>query len=83
MTDRAAIIAKVTEIVATVTGIQGLAPDAVLADQEHIDSLDIVEIGILAEEALDAPLGTLEPDPDWTIDKIADAVIAANAPAST
>lgn len=83
MTDRAGIVAGITAVVEKVTGIENVAPSVVLQGHESIDSLDLVEIAMTVEDELDVGCTSIEPAPDWTIDKIADAVIAAKETART
>lgn len=77
MTDRAAIIARITACVEDMTAATPgtLAHDKPLIGQAGIDSLDLVEIAFVLEEKLD--VARLDSEADWSIDKIADAVIAA------
>lgn len=74
MTDRATIIAKIHETIARLIAVEGIPPTALLS--MHIDSLDVVEVAITLEDELGLPMGSLDPADDWTIDRIADAVIA-------
>lgn len=80
MTDRAEVVAKVTEIVCELTAVSP-APDVVLHGHENLDSLDLADIAIAVEDEFftihDGPV--LDPEPDWTVDKIADLVMAALA----
>lgn len=76
MTDRAAIVAKITANIRFLTDIVP-APDALLR-KLGIDSMDAIEIAMAVEEEFfaDDTSVKLDPEPDWTVDKIADLVIA-------
>lgn len=80
MTDRAAIVAGITEIVEELSGAPpgSFPPDYRLMDHGEIDSLTVVEIAQQVEDRFFADDTTviLDAEPDWTVDKIADAVIA-------
>ena len=80
MTDRAAVIAKITALAETIGGCSAgsIAPGASLKGDLILDSMEAAELAIAVEEEF-LPDGeiVLEPAPDWTVEKIADAVIAA------
>jgi acyl carrier protein len=72
VTDRATIVAKITESICCLVAFAPV-PDVVLLELDQIDSLDIVEIRMAVEEEFNVEI---DESPDWTVDKIADAVIA-------
>jgi acyl carrier protein len=76
MTDRAAVVARIADKVQFVTGAEpsSLAHDKLLLGQAFIDSLDVQEIAFLIEEEFGVELDL---DADFSIDIIADAVMAA------
>lgn len=77
MTDRATIVAKITELICCLVAFAP-APDVVLIELDQIDSLDLIEIGMAVEDEFGVTeLGADDwAWSDWTVDKIADAVIA-------
>lgn len=76
---REEIVTRINKVVANITAVESIPPDVVLQGHEGIDSLDTVEIAMAVEEEFELGLD-LEPAPDWTIAKIADAVIARKEP---
>lgn len=81
MTARAEIIARIT---AKIEELNGAAPGVITPDlrlADNIDSLELIWIAQALEEEFlpGVERAVLEPTPDWTVDKIADAVIAAMA----
>lgn len=80
MTDRAEIVAKLIGKLEEFVDVEpgSIATDKPLLAQAGIDSLDLIEIGMAVEEEFGlAELGADDwPWAAWTVDKIADAVIA-------
>lgn len=83
MTDRAEIVAGIAAIVARHTDADATSFDCAkpLKGQEHIDSLDLIEIAMSIEERFfgDDLSVKLDPEPDWSVDKFADLVMASLA----
>lgn len=76
MTDRAAVVARITARIRFLTDVVP-TPDAVLFG-DKIDSMDMVEIAMAVEDEFfgDDTSVKLDPESDWTVEKIADLVIA-------
>lgn len=81
---RSEIIARIADRIHFIVGAAPnvLASDKPLigqrVDSAVIDSLDIAELENALEDEFDLPIGALDAVPvDWSIDNIADAVIAA------
>lgn len=75
MTDRAAVVTKIRETIVRLTGVEDI-PATALLSMHKVDSLEIAQLAIDLEDDLDL-FGALEPADGWTIDIIADAVMAA------
>lgn len=77
MTDRAAVVAKITGIILVGGETRPIDPGRPLKEQA-VDSLELLEIAQAVEQEFFADDTTviLDAEPDWTIDKIADLVIA-------
>lgn len=82
MTARAAIIARIADVVQFVSGVapDTIAHDKPLLGQAHIDSLDLAEIEFSVESEF--AIAELGAGADASIDSIADAVIAAQGSAT-
>lgn len=79
MTDRDAIVARVTRVVEELlfAPYGSVKPDLVLMERIDVDSMDMIEIGQAVEQEFFADDTTviLDAEPNWTVDKIADLVI--------
>lgn len=79
MTERAAIVARIADRIQFLTGA---APDTIefhkpLLGQAYIDSLDLVGIAFAVEEEFGVSYDDFPSVEHWTVELIADAVIAA------
>lgn len=86
MTDRAAIVARITALAEGIAGRDAgsIAPGASLEGDLILDSMEAIELAIAVEDEF-FPNGGLEldPEPHSTVNKIADAVVAAMATTRT